>query len=181
VDLIKTIDLANEAGVSRQRIAQWSREGLAESAKVAHGKWDREAALSWIADRREDGTAGTPDEKVTLAETRIRLYTLQADGQHLRNQAQEATLVPREAVTQAFSVATGEQISSGDAWARDPQTPACKPLLEHYSAARVLQIKAELWNEVRATQAESIRRAQRTLAVGDDVGSIRIRIPRSVG
>lgn len=181
--IIKTIELAKEAGVSRQMIGKWALEGLATAARVGHGKWDREVALSWIADRREDSPNfdGGPSTRMDIAEARCRLYTLQGDGAELRNALLEASVVFRDSAVSAFSECTSELIAAGDAWARDATTPACKMLLEHVSAATAIKIKAELWHELRTRQAEAVRRVERTLAAGEDVGSARSRLPGRMG
>lgn len=180
---IGTEDLAVEVGVSRQMIGRWAREGLEEVAKIRRGKWDRERALTWIGDRREDSvrmddTNASPGD---LVAARIRLYNLQADGAKIRNDLAEASVVYRDTAERVISESAGQQIAAGDAWARDPGTEACKPLLDKMSPAQLLQIKAELWNELRRTQADAIRSASRTLAIGEDVGSARVRVARRVG
>ena len=182
-DTLSTADLAAEVGVSRQMIARWSREGLQEAAKIKHGKWDRERALSWIADRREDspyldGQGNGPSE---LVAARIRLYQVQAVGADIRNKAAESLLIYRERATGTFASMTAECIAAGDAWARDHTTPACAVLLEHVSAAAALAIKAEIWNELRQRQADAVRRVEVDLAAGEDVGPTRVRISGRVG
>ena len=182
-DIITTGELHRVANVSRQMISRWSREGLEQAAKVGRGKWDREAALSWIADRREDSPNfdGAQEARSDLNEARIRLYTLQGDGVSMRNALLEASVVFRDSAVKAFSATVSEMIAAGDAWARDATTPACKPLLEHLSPAAVLALKAELCNEYRSLQAEAVRRVAGTLAAGEDVGSARTRLPGRVG
>ncbi len=180
---IKTADLAHEVGVSRQMIGKWSKEGLKDAAWISHGKWDRERALSWIADRREDSPdwqGKTPAGKDLVA-ARIKLYTVQAEGAEIRNKAAEALLVYRDTAMGAFSAVTAECIAAGDAWARDHTTPAAQVLLERVSAAQVLALKAEVWNEVRGIQAEAVRRVEADLAAGEDVGPTRIRVARRMG
>ena len=180
---IRTADLAAEVNVSRQLIARWSREGLAQAAKISHGKWDREKALAWIADRREDSPRldGQGPTSAELMQARIRLYAAQGEGAEIRNGLAMATLVYRDRATSAFTEAASEQIASGDAWARDHTTPAAKPLLEHLSAALVIALKAELWNELRRLQSESVERVARALASGEDVAPTRIRVSRRMG
>lgn len=183
-DPIGTADLAHEAGVSRQMIARWSREGLEEAAKLGRGKWDREVALSWIADRREDSPNlnGAGITSSDLAAARKRLYDVQAEGGEIRNRMAERSLVPRSDATGAFSQATAECIAAGDAWARDHTTPASAPLVDAgLSAAKVIALKAELWNELRTQQADAVRRVESDLADGGDVGSTPIRLSRRMG
>ena len=170
-------------------IARWSREGLEEAAKVRRGHWHREAALSWIADRREDasirahmgqhGAELDDDSRSTgqdLLEARLALYRQQARGQEIRNSAAEAQLVPREKAIGTYAETQARIIARGDAWARDPNTEAAKPLLERLSPAAVIQLKAELWHELRAQHADVIRVLETHLAHGEDVGSTRIRL-----
>lgn len=180
---IGTEDLALEVGVSRQMIGRWAKEGLAAAAKVSRGKWDRERALAWIGDRREDSPnlEGTEQPRGDLTEARIRLYTLQGDGVAMRNSLLEASVVFRDSAVKAFSECTAELMACGDAWARDATSDAAKPLLEHVSAATVVALKAELWNELRSLQAQAVRRVAGTLAAGEDVGSARVRLPGRMG
>ena len=188
-DIITTRELLAETGVVKSMLTAWSKEGLALAAKVSHGKWRREIALAWIADRRADSLkesalAMTPDEGTdwgSIAEQRTRLYKLQGDGQELRNGLLEANLVYRESAIAATAEAAQEQIAAGDAWARDASTPACKAILGTLTQAQALAAKLELWNELRSIQAETIRRVAGALASGEDVGPSRVRVPRSVG
>lgn len=182
-DTIRTADLAHEAGVSRQTIAKWQREGLGAAAKIAHGKWNREAALSWIADRREDSLhlTGTGDEAASLTKARIKLYTAQTAGAEIRNELAMGTLVYRDRATDAFAQVASAQIAAGDSWARDHRTPACEPLEKHVSAAVILAMKAELWNELRGLQSRSVERVAGALATGEDVAPTRIHVARRMG
>lgn len=182
--LIKTTDLAHEVGVSRQTIAKWAREGLQEAAKVSHGKWDRERALSWIADRRED--AGELDKRSdiakAMAEARTELYKSQTKGSDIRNDLAMGVLCYRDRALDAFAKAASAQIATGDAWARDHKSPACAALADKgLSAAAILQLKAEVWNELRGLQSESLERVARDLAIGEDVAPSRVRVARRVG
>ena len=172
-------------GVTRNQLSQWGKEGLEAAAKVSHGKWRREDALSWVADRRadslyEDGKPASGVDWGTIAEHRARLYKLQGDGQEMRNGLMEASLVYRESAVAATAEAAQEQIAAGDAWARDATTPACKAL-KGVTQAQALAFKAEMWNELRQIQAQAIRRVAGALAVGEDVGSARVRVPRRMG
>lgn len=180
---ISTADLAAEVGVSRQMIGKWMREGLSEAAKVSRGKWRRESALSWIADRREDSVRfdGEGSASSDITEARIDLYRAQTKGANIRNDLALATMVYRDRSVDAFSRAASEQIASGDAWARDHRTPACAPIAKLASAAAIIAIKAELWNELRGIQSESVKRVAGALAAGEDVAPSRIRLSRRVG
>jgi len=162
-------------------ISRWSHEGLKESAQIRRGYWDREAALGWIADRREDGTV-TAASSSDLLQARLELYRAQGRGQNIRNDLAEATVVYRKRAEQGMSDATAEQIAAGDAWARDASTPAAKPLQKlGLTAAQVLALKSELWNEHREAQSRAVQRVIDALAVGEDVGASRIRISGSLG
>ena len=180
---LKTIELAAEAGVSRQMISLWAHEGLAEAAKLGYGKWDREAALAWIADKREDTLRldGKAPSTSDLVQARIRLYEQQARGRQLLNEQAEKALVSRSSVRGAFSEVVAECIAAGDAWARDHTTPACAELCKHVSAARVLAMKMELWHELRREHETACERADNRLASGEDVGAPRIRVSGRVG
>lgn len=164
-------------------IAKWGREGLDEAAKVGRGLWNRERALSWIADRREDSLrldgGGPPNADLVIA--RIALYKAQTKGAEIRNDLAMASLCFRDKATDAFSSAASEQIAAGDAWSRDHQSPACSTLARQVGPAQVLAIKAELWNELRELQSRSIERIAGTLAAGEDVGPASIRLSRRVG
>ena len=81
---IRTAELADQAGVSRQMIGKWAREGLKDVAHIRHGWWDADAALTWIAERRGDQLAVAGGPELTAARTR--LTNLQADGHELKNQ-----------------------------------------------------------------------------------------------
>lgn len=177
-EIVKTVDLCVEANVSRTMISRWSREGMKEAAQVSHGKWDREKALSWIADRREDSAAldGRGLTSGDLLEARVRLYRVQAEGAEIRNKAAEAHLVYRERATGAFSTVTSECIVAGDAWARDHSTKAAAPLRDVLSAAQVIALKSELWHELRAIHQNAVERVSADLAAGEDVGATRIRV-----
>ena len=85
--IIGTNELCQLVRVSRMQIGRWSREGLEDVAKVKRGKWKREAALSWIADRREDSPAqdGSGPSSGSLTAARTRLYNNQADRVELQN------------------------------------------------------------------------------------------------
>ena len=180
---IRTADLAHEVGVSRQMIARWSREGLEEAAKLGHGRWDRQAALSWIADRREDSPTldGTGPTSGELAKARIDLYRVQAEGGKIRNSLATSELVRRKRAITEISAVTAECVATGDAWARDHTTPACAVLTKHVSAAQAIAIKAEVWNEIRQLHADAVRRVDAYLSAGEDVGPTRIRVPGSLG
>ena len=183
-EIIGTEALATEVGVSRQMIGRWAREGLSV-AKIAHGKWNRELALSWIADRREDSLNQTGFDRSSPSDInlhRARLYSLQADGQQLRNGILESNLVFRDSAVAAYTEATQEMISAGDSWSRDAGTPAAKALVgSGLTQAQILALKRELWNELRGRESETIRRVAGTLSAGEDVGSARVRLPRRVG
>lgn len=182
-DIVRTADLAHEVGVSRQMIAHWSREGLEEAAKLGRGKWDRRAALSWISDRREDSPLldGAGPSSGDLAAARIDLYRVQAEGGKIRNRLAIGELVRRKRAVTEISAVTAECVAIGDAWARDHTTPACAALAKHVTAAQVIAIKAEVWHEIRQLHADAVRRVDAYLAVGEDVGPTRIRVPGSMG
>lgn len=186
-EIVTSKELLAEVAVSRNQLSLWGKEGLEHAAKVSHGKWDRERALIWIADRRadslrEDGRdAPEGMDWGTISEHRARLYKLQGDGQELRNDIQRGHLVYRESAVQAFAEATQEIIAVGDGWARDVGTDAVRPLLDTLTQAQALHIKLEIWNELRDLHATAVRRIEGTLAGGVDVGPSRVRLPRRMG
>lgn len=178
-DIISTAELCEAANVSQPTVSRWGAEGLNAAAKVGRGKWRREDALAWIADRREDSLAF--DDQVApalgsdgaspraLLEARTRLYVAQGDGAHLRNEILAGNLVLRESAQTAYQEGYAACIAAGDRWVRTGTT------------AREIEQRRELWYELRRELADAVERVARTLARGEDVGSSRVRLPRRVG
>jgi AcrR family transcriptional regulator len=163
--IVGTQELADAAGVSRQRIYQWSNEGL--PGKVSRGKWDSELALAWIAERREDRVA--EDSGRSLTELRANLIEAQTVGQQIRNDILAAHLVFRETAQTAFQEAFAAVVGHGDQWVREGRT------------AEDIQARQVLWHGLRAELAESTRRVAGTLSRGEDIGSSRLRLARRLG
>lgn len=183
-DVIGTGALAEEVGVTRQMIAKWAAMGLEDAAKVGRGKWDRERALSWLADVREDAFPDgvTPEAAATLTETRTRLYAAQTEYQELRNGIAKNVLMYREAATRAMNEYAAQQVADVDAWARDTSDEAAHILTaKGISAAEVIKIKSEVANGLRGRQPELVGRVIDVLRAVEDVGATRIRLSGSVG
>ena len=183
-DTIRTADLAHEVCVSRQMVAKWSREGLENAAKVGHGKWDREAALQWIAERREDVPPGsaTPAEAASLTEQRRLLYRSQTEYSDIRNGVAKNLLVYRDAASRAFSEYAAAQLADIESWTQDTSDPAAQMLLKRgMTAAEVQVIKTGLANELRRRQAELVRGVDAVLSTVEDVGAARIRLSGRMG
>lgn len=182
-NVIGTSALADELGMTRQALAKWARQGLSDAAKVSHGKWDRERALSWLADVREDALQDVPPEVgVKVAEWRARLYKAQTEYQELRNGLAKKVLMYRETGTRAVNEYAAQQIADVDAWARDTSDEAAQVLISKgISAAEVIEIKREVANGLRGRQPELVRRVLSVFRTVEDVGATRIRLSGSVG
>lgn len=170
-DPIRTIDLANEAGVSRQRIAQWGREGLEAAAKVSYGKWDRERALSWIADRREDSPVPLPgsDLQKQLTSARTKLYELQGDAQRLRNEILAGNLVLADTVENIAREQWAGIVAAGDQWVAEGRT------------GEIQHDRRKLWHDLRTRLFRAIEDISTSLSSGEDVAAARVRYGGRVG
>ncbi len=131
--IVGTKELADAAGVSRQRIWQWERDdGM--PGKLSRGKWDSEVALPWIAERRPDTVPDSPEQAQTLNDLRCRLTGLQADAQELRNGILAGNLLLRDSVENANREEYAALISEGDTWVSEGRT------------AHDQALRRELWN-----------------------------------
>jgi len=166
--IVGTKELADAAGVSRQRIWQWERDdGM--PGKLSRGKWDSEVALPWIAERRPDTVPDSPEQAQTLNDLRCRLTGLQADAQELRNGILAGNLLLRDSVENANREEYAALISEGDTWVSEGRT------------AHDQALRRELWNEVRTRLVGAVERLAATYARGEDVAAARIRYAGRVG
>ena len=160
--IVKLDELAQAAGVSRSRISQWAREGM---PKIKHGQYDAEACLAWIAERRDDSSATSPDLK-TL---RARLYRLQGDAQEIRNDVLRADLLLAETVETALNGLCAAIVEYLEQWASEA------------TGADEQHQRREVTHRVRDGLAGHIEDIRHDLAVGRDIAVTRIRHGRRVG
>ena len=168
---VRTADLAHEVGVSIQMIGKWAREGLKDAAKISHGQWDRERALSWIADRREDSPVPVPgsDLQKQLTAARTKLYELQGDAQSLRNEILAGNLVLADSVENMAREQWAAVVAAGDQWVAGGRT------------GEIQYERRKLWHDLRTKLLRSIEDIASSLRGGEDVTAARIRYGGRVG
>ncbi len=161
--VVTSKELAQAAGVTPGRVRQWVKEGL---PRIGRNQYDSEAALAWIADRREDQVEQSGDDIKAL---RARLYKLQGDAQHLRNEVLRGNLVLSSTAEAEFRAAFAELVSIHDAWIAQGRN------------AEEQRRLTELSHAVRAASERAIDHVAATLARGEDVAATRVRYGRRVG
>jgi len=159
---VTTSELAKAAGVTRARIGQYRDEGM--PGHLGRNSWDSEAALPWIADRRQD--SNMPADVTAL---RARLYGLQGDAQEIRNDILRGNVVLVDSARTAYAAAIASQVEVGDVWITQARN------------AHEMELRRELWFELRERLGQSIESVGAALERGEDVATTRLRYSKRVG
>jgi len=159
---VTTSELAQAAGVTRARIGQYRDEGM--PGHLGRNKWDSEAALPWIADRRQD--SNMPADVTAL---RARLYGLQGDAQEIRNDILRGNVVLVDSARTIYSAAIAKQVEVGDIWVTQARN------------AHEQDLRRELWFDLRERIVESVAGVGTALERGEDVATTRLRYAKRVG
>ena len=108
--IVTAKDLAAELNISQQRIRQFVQAGM---PRHAHGKYDLETCLQWVADNRQD--QGVPNTGA-LAEERTRYYKAQADTVVFNLEVKRGEHVQRDVVLATLSNIVHGIIGRLDTW-----------------------------------------------------------------
>ena len=163
MSVVTTAELAEAAGVTRQRIGQYrDKEGM--PGFLGRNKWDGDVALTWIAERRED--TEIPADVTAL---RARLYGLQGDAQEIRNDILRGNVILVDSARQVYSKAIADQVQVGDIWVTQARN------------AHEQELRRELWHELRQRLHESVESVGATLERGEDVAPTRLRYSKRMG
>lgn len=135
--------------------------------QIARNRWDSEACLEWIAERREDRAGGT--KAADINELRARLYGFQGDAQEIRNNILRGNVVLVDSARTVFAAAVAEQVQVGDVWVTQARNAAEQ------------DVRRELWFELRERLQGAIEGVGTALNRGEDVAPARIRYSKRVG
>lgn len=169
--IVTTTELAKAASLSVQRIYEYRREGMPQQAR---NKWDLEASLAWLDERRGTTVRQTDieDERITNATimaARHRLVMAQGDAQIRRNQLLDGVTAPVAKFMRLERERVSAELRVGDVW------------VSKGKSASDQHLRRELWDDLRREISGSLATLESALAAGEDVAATRIRYSGSMG